>query len=162
CRHSIELILGPAKFDCDIPAFDEAGFVQALAEDAYTICIRTGRSAADVPDHRDARLLCARGQWPCNCSATEKPDEFPSPHGFAHAEDYIGYKKTITSLDRELCRSSHPSRTATVSALGHKRTSTTDEATSGARLARPSTLPYWPLLVSAPRQVRLILERFAC
>src|SRR5262249_55535488 len=93
-RHSIELILGPTKFDCDVPAFDEAGFVQALAEDAYTICIRTGRSAADVPDHRDARLLCARGQWPCNCSATEKPDEFPSPHGFARrglnrvSEDY--------------------------------------------------------------------------
>ena len=26
----------------------------------------------------------------------DKRDEFPSPHGFAHAEDYIGYGKNST------------------------------------------------------------------
>jgi hypothetical protein len=32
----------------------------------------------------------------------KKCDEFPSPHGFARAEDYIGYRKNITFWDREL------------------------------------------------------------
>jgi hypothetical protein len=27
---------------------------------------------------------------------TKKCDEFPSPHGFARAEDYIGHRKNIT------------------------------------------------------------------
>src|SRR6516165_4109478 len=34
----------------------------------------------------------------------DRCDEFPSPHGFACAEDHIGYQKTITFLDRELRR----------------------------------------------------------
>ena len=29
-------------------------------------------------------------------SATQECDEFPSPHGFAHAEDYIESEKNIT------------------------------------------------------------------
>ena len=29
----------------------------------------------------------------------------PPPHGFASAEDFIGYEKNITYLGRELCRS---------------------------------------------------------
>src|SRR6516225_6826465 len=49
--------------------------------------------------------------------------EFPSPHGFACAEDHIGYQKTITFLDRELRRSLHASGQLPTSALGQKQTS---------------------------------------
>ena len=52
----------------------------------------------------------------------DRCDEFPSPHGFASAEDHIGYQKTITFLDRELRRSLHASGQLPTSALGQKRT----------------------------------------
>jgi hypothetical protein len=42
---------------------------------------------------------CARDQRPRYGGSTDKCDEFPSPHGFAHAKDYIGYEKIITFLD---------------------------------------------------------------
>ena len=32
CRQPIELVLSPAKFDCDVVAVDEPGFLQAVAE----------------------------------------------------------------------------------------------------------------------------------
>jgi len=53
----------------------------------------------------------------------DRCDEFPSPHGFACAEDHIGYQKTITFLDRELRRSLHASGQLPTSALGQKQTS---------------------------------------
>jgi hypothetical protein len=45
------------------------------------------------------RLLPPRRERPCCGGAAEKCDEFPSPHGFARAEDTIGYEKNITFLD---------------------------------------------------------------
>jgi hypothetical protein len=42
---------------------------------------------------------CARGERPCNGRTADKCDKFPSPHGFARAEDTIGYEKNITFLD---------------------------------------------------------------
>jgi hypothetical protein len=53
-------------------------------------------------------LLRAHGKGPCCSGAADKCDEFPSPHGFAPAKDYIGRKQNITFLDRELCRSLPP------------------------------------------------------
>jgi hypothetical protein len=53
-------------------------------------------------------LRARRERPPCG-GTTGKCDEFPSPHGLAPAEDYIGYEKSITFLDRELRRSLHPS-----------------------------------------------------
>jgi hypothetical protein len=50
------------------------------------------------PPHRRT-LLCVRGQRPRRSGAADKCYEFPSPHGFAHAKDYIGYEKNITFLD---------------------------------------------------------------
>jgi len=38
------------------------------------------------------------------------------------AEDYIGYEKNITFLDRELIVRYTPKRAAAMSALGHKQT----------------------------------------
>jgi hypothetical protein len=50
----------------------------------------------------------------------DKCDEFPSPHGFACAEDHIGYQKTITFLDASFL---HTSGQLPTSALGQKQTS---------------------------------------
>jgi hypothetical protein len=41
----------------------------------------------------DRRLLRVRAQRPGVSSATDKYDEFPSPHGIARAEGSIGYKR---------------------------------------------------------------------
>ena len=41
-------------------------------------------------------LLRTRAKRPRNRSAANKYDEFPSPHGFAHAEAHVGYEKNIT------------------------------------------------------------------
>jgi hypothetical protein len=40
--------------------------------------------------------LSARRVRPRHRSAADKCDEFPSPHGFARAKDYIGYEKKIS------------------------------------------------------------------
>ena len=40
----------------------------------------------------------------------ESDRKFPSPHGFIHAEDTIGYEKNITFLDREIVPSFTPER----------------------------------------------------
>jgi hypothetical protein len=51
-----------------------------------------------VDDRKTAHLrglLRARHEWPRHDGAADKCDKFPSPHGFARAEDYIGYRKNI-------------------------------------------------------------------
>jgi hypothetical protein len=67
--------------------------------DLLAACLYTGNHESD---HRHRRLLRTRYERPCNGRTANKCDEFPSPHGFARAEDYIGYQKNITFLDREL------------------------------------------------------------
>ena len=44
----------------------------------------------------DHRLLRPSRDGPSRRSTTKKCDEFPSPHGFTRAEDYVGYEKSIT------------------------------------------------------------------
>ena len=41
-------------------------------------------------------LLRARHEWLRHDCAADKYDKFPSPHGFARAEDTIGQEKNIT------------------------------------------------------------------
>jgi len=67
------------------------------------------------------RALRGDSERPNGCRATKKYDKFPSPHGFARAEDYIGYQKQYHILGRE-GRSLHQ-RPALMSALGQKATS---------------------------------------
>jgi len=43
-----------------------------------------------------SRFLRVRDERPRCGGAADKCDKFPSPHGFARAEDYIGYQKDIT------------------------------------------------------------------
>jgi hypothetical protein len=42
------------------------------------------------------RWLGRERQRPHRGGTADKCNEFPSPHGFARAEDYIGYEKNIT------------------------------------------------------------------
>jgi hypothetical protein len=44
-------------------------------------------------------ILGERRNRPRGCRSADKCYEFPSPHGFARAEDYIGYEENITLLD---------------------------------------------------------------
>jgi hypothetical protein len=57
----------------------------------------------DIHQHADAPhvfgLLCARSERPRRGGTADKCDEFPSPHGFAPAKDYIGYEESITFFD---------------------------------------------------------------
>ena len=78
----------------------------------------------------------------------DRCDEFPSPHGFACAEDNIGYQKTITFLDRELRSSLHASGQLPTSALCQKRTFGEVEAMSA--------LPPKADIGTQPRNVRLV------
>ena len=71
CGKTIILIVRPAIFDRHIPAFDIAGFLQALTECAPLERIAIGRPAIEKSDHRHCRLLCARGKRPSDRCATE-------------------------------------------------------------------------------------------
>ena len=76
----IVLALRPAIFDRHVLALDIAGFVQALAERAQTICVQVRRIAAEKPYHRHSRLLRARGERPRGRRTTERVMKFAPPH----------------------------------------------------------------------------------
>ena len=61
-RQSIRAIFRRAKFDRDVLALDEAGFLQALAERGHEVRCGGERRAAEKPDHRHRRLLRMRAQ----------------------------------------------------------------------------------------------------
>src|SRR5262249_48449718 len=103
CRQPITLTLTPTVFDRDALALHIAGLLQPLTECGRHWPISVRRPDVEETDKRHVWLLRTRGQRPC-CGGADKRDEFPSPHGFAHAEDYIGYAKNSTFLDCELCR----------------------------------------------------------
>src|SRR5258708_20746065 len=57
CRHPIELVLRPAKFDRDVVAVDEPGFLHAIAECRYPVNGIGSRGGIKETDHRHRRLL---------------------------------------------------------------------------------------------------------
>jgi hypothetical protein len=72
-----------------------------------------------------ARLLCPRGRRPRSGRATaDKYDEFPSPHGFARAEDHIGYEKKISHFGSGIVPFVITKQAAPMPALGQKQTLT--------------------------------------
>jgi hypothetical protein len=81
CQHRqpIVLLLRPAIFDRDIPALDIAGFSQALEEPTQPAGVPVGGRAAEEPDHRHRRPLCARSEGPSG-RAAEKGDELAASH----------------------------------------------------------------------------------
>src|SRR5262249_37251335 len=84
-------------------------------------CLHGGRSLIDCGGTRNLGRTSDQPRQPQSVSHHIKPvrrplrvrDErprrtnamIPPPHGFAPAEDFIGYEKNITFLGRELCRS---------------------------------------------------------
>src|SRR6202035_4265625 len=75
----IAIVLRPAIFDRQVPAFDEAHFAQAFAERRRHIDAHFRRIGAEKTDHWQRRLLRARGEWP-RCGAAESSDELAPPH----------------------------------------------------------------------------------
>src|SRR5262249_52878673 len=52
CRQPIELVLRPAKFNRDVVAVDEPGFLQAVAECRYPVNGMGSRAGIKETDHR--------------------------------------------------------------------------------------------------------------
>jgi len=74
----------------------DGDLMQALTESGQ-LRLKTLRGCAvEKSDHRHRRLLRPRRDGPCCRSTTKNCDEFPSPHGFTRAEDYIGCENNIT------------------------------------------------------------------
>jgi hypothetical protein len=78
-RQSLQVIFRRAIFDCNILAFDEAGFFEALPERSYQICNIGKRCAAQESDHQHWRLLRPRRERPHH-GAAEQRDELSPPH----------------------------------------------------------------------------------
>jgi hypothetical protein len=51
--------------------------------------------------------------------ATKKCDDFPSPHGLAHAKDYIGYGNEYDIFGSRIVPFVTPKRRASMSAMGY-------------------------------------------
>src|SRR6516162_11812656 len=92
------MAFGPAKLDGDVLAVDIAGLFQTNPKARNIVRKWLRRGAVEEPNHRQSALLRTRSERPRYGGAADKCecDEFPSPHGFARAEDSVGYKKTIT------------------------------------------------------------------
>src|SRR5262249_30136349 len=78
--HAIQLTVGPAILDRDVPAFDEASFTQASTESLHVVCPFRSRHAIEDPNHRDCRLLPTRRKRPRRCHAAEQRDEIAPVH----------------------------------------------------------------------------------
>ena len=77
---SIGLVLRPAIFDRQILALDVTTFADASLERGHKVCTVGRRRAAEEPDHRHRRLLCARRERPRGCRAANQQDEVASLH----------------------------------------------------------------------------------
>src|SRR5262249_25245290 len=82
----VTLTLSPAVFDRLVLALHIPGLLQPLTECGRHGPISVRRPDVQESDYRHIWLLRTRGQRPC-CGGADKCDEFPSPHGFARAED---------------------------------------------------------------------------
>src|SRR5262245_5518331 len=70
----------PLIFDRDIPTLEVTSLGQALPESGDELSIFFPRSAAEEPNHRDRRLLCACGERPRHGGAAEQRYELAAPH----------------------------------------------------------------------------------
>jgi hypothetical protein len=79
CRQLIKLVLGPAVFDCDVLALDQAAVLEALTKCAEQMRVGGGRCAVEEADDRHRRLLRARPERPRG-RAAEQRHELAPPH----------------------------------------------------------------------------------
>jgi hypothetical protein len=70
-RHPTELILTPPVYDRHVLALDISRVFEALPKSAQKAPDSVRRSGIEESDHRHRRLLCARGQRPCDRSTAE-------------------------------------------------------------------------------------------
>jgi hypothetical protein len=74
------LTLCPSVIDRDVPTLYITALFQALAEFIKVALKRSGRTAAQKPDHRHRRLLRSRRQWPRCCRAAENGNKLAASH----------------------------------------------------------------------------------
>jgi hypothetical protein len=74
------LIFRRAVFDRDVPARNEARFLQALSEGGDEVRGVSERGIPQETNNGQCRLLCTRRDRP-RSRATEQRDELASPHG---------------------------------------------------------------------------------
>src|SRR5262249_19256760 len=67
-RQPTIVALRPAVLDRDIPALGISDLLQAPVKCGHKGRVRAERRAAEKPDHRHRRLLCAHRQWPRNAT----------------------------------------------------------------------------------------------
>src|SRR5262249_7078510 len=80
-RQPIVVALGPTVFGNEVLALNVAGAAQTIAERCKETGKGRGRTRTEVTNHPHCRLLRARRERPSGYTASEKRDEFPSPHG---------------------------------------------------------------------------------
>jgi hypothetical protein len=100
--HALDAARAPSIVDADIAAIEPPQLIEPLAERGVpSLILRIGFGTAieDANAPRLATLLRPRRERPRCGGNANKCDKFPSPHRFAHAEDYVGYEKIITFLD---------------------------------------------------------------
>src|SRR5262249_36446935 len=76
----MRLIFRRAVFDHDIPAFDEACFLEALAECNHEVRGVSERGVTEETNKRHCRLLRARHERPRRRRAAEQRDELAPLH----------------------------------------------------------------------------------
>src|ERR1700757_3426759 len=72
CRQLIKLILGPAVFDCDVLALNQAAVLEALTKCAEQMRVRGGRCAVEEPDHGHRLLRACRERPPGRRAADQR------------------------------------------------------------------------------------------
>jgi hypothetical protein len=106
--------LGPAELAKSLPKHSRARL-------PVRIVLTSRYQHADPP--QPFGLLRGRSERPHYRRPANETDEFPSPHGFTRAEDYVGDVKNITSHIEELCPEPNSGERPWMSALGQKQTS---------------------------------------
>src|SRR5215475_14201693 len=101
-RQPIELVLRPAKFDRDVVAVDEPGFLQAVTECRYPVNGIGSRGGIKETDHRYRLSLRARHERPPH-SAAEQRDKCAAFHSItssarASTEDGISSPSALAVL----------------------------------------------------------------
>jgi hypothetical protein len=79
-RQLLVFVGGPAIFDGDILAFDEARVGKSLAKGGEPFGVLVARARVQESDHRHRRLLRERRERPSRDRTADKADKFAPPH----------------------------------------------------------------------------------
>src|SRR5262249_4811105 len=94
-RQPIRLIVRPALLDSDVASVDEPFLAQAVAKLCHDRRERRSGRAAQQPDYRHRRLLCARRERPC-CRAAEQRDELAPFHSITSSAATSSLSGTVS------------------------------------------------------------------